>query len=66
MIAALNNPALNEIRMKLSDPSAEAEWPALRPQLAAIIRRGQQFKNWVKSRFDQSDPDQSVRLVCAG
>ena len=54
MISALNNPALNEIRLKLSDPLAEAEWPALRPQLLEHSARTA-IQNWVKSRFDQSD-----------
>ncbi len=54
MISVLNYPALNEIRLKLSDPLAEAEWPALRPQFLEHSARTA-IQNWVKLRFDQSD-----------
>jgi serine/threonine protein kinase len=54
LTTALNDPELNTIRERLSDPSADAEWDALRPQLAAHPSRAA-IQAWVASRFEPSD-----------
>jgi tRNA A-37 threonylcarbamoyl transferase component Bud32 len=54
LVAVINDPELNAIRRKLSNPSAAAEWDALRPQLAAHPSRAA-LQAWVDSRFAQSD-----------
>jgi predicted Zn finger-like uncharacterized protein len=57
MVTAFDNPELNEMRLKLSDPLAEAEWAALRPKLVAHPAR-KAIQNWVESRFDQSNSNE--------
>jgi tRNA A-37 threonylcarbamoyl transferase component Bud32 len=57
MVTALSSPQLNELRMKLSDPLAEAESAMLRPQLVVHPAR-KAIQDWVESRFSQSNPNE--------
>jgi hypothetical protein len=57
MVTALNHPELKELRLKLSDPLAEAEWAGLRPKLVAHPAR-QAIQFWVESRLTQSNSNE--------
>jgi predicted Zn finger-like uncharacterized protein len=57
MVTALNHPELKELRLKLSDLLAEAEWAGLRPKLVAHPAR-QAIQYWVESRLTQSNSNE--------